>query len=463
MPQIEVNHPVEDRNDRREFLKIGAWTGLTAAMAGLNVFGCASADRRTLSSSAPAMPMTNASLDSVRIGFVGLGGMGSNHVEYLLAIPGARICAVCDIVEEKVHKTQDLVERAGQPRPTGYSCGPRDFERMCETADLDVVYNATPWEWHVPICLSAMKNGKHAVTEVPAAYTTEGCWQLVESAEKFQKHCVMLENCCYDREEMMVLNMVRKGLFGQLLHGECGYLHDLRGIKFSKDGEGLWRRKHATQRDGNFYPTHGIGPIAQCMDINRGDQFDYLVSMSGPSRGLQLWREQHVSKDDPRWKEDYILGDINVSLIKTKRGRTIYIAHDTNLPRPYSRIHMLQGTQGIFEGYPDRIHLEGRSPAHRWEPAEKYFVEYDHPLWKSEKVKMASGGHGGMDYLENYRIIECLRTGQPMDMDVYDAAAWSVICAATEESVANRSKPVDIPDFTRGAWKTRPPLGIVTG
>ncbi|HNQ22188.1 MAG TPA: Gfo/Idh/MocA family oxidoreductase [Phycisphaerae bacterium] len=443
---------------RREFLKLGAVAGVGAAVAPLA--GCA---RHLGSLTEPQRLFAVPPMPGVRIGFVGVGGMGSNHVHQLLKVPGAEIRAVCDIVPEKVARIQDVVVQAGQRRPTGYDRGPRDFERLCEQEELDLIYTATPWEWHVPVCVAAMRAGKHAATEVPAAVTIDECWELVETAEKYGKHCVMMENCCYDRPEMMVLNMVRKGLFGEVLHGECGYLHDLRGVKFSTEGEGLWRRAHSMTRDGNLYPTHGLGPIAQCMDVNRGDRFDYLVSMSGPSRGLQLHQQEHLAADDPRRNEKYVLGDLNLTLIKTVKGRTIYLVHDTNLPRPYSRIHMLQGTRGLKLGYPDRIHIEGRSPAHEWEPLDNYKDEFEHPLWKSESVRTASGGHGGMDYLEDYRLIRCLIAGEPLDMDVYDAAAWSCISELTERSVAHRSRSVNVPDFTRGTWRVRPPVPIVEG
>lgn len=445
--------------DRRDAIKLGALTGLGTALGGLSLAGCAGPGRRL--SPAPTQPFSAPPLSRVRIGFVGVGGMGSAHVRNFLKIDGVEIKAVCDIVPEKVARIQSWVADAGQPKPTGYSRGERDFQRLCAEEDLDLVFTATPWRWHVPVCVAAMNNGKHAATEVPAAVTLDECWQLVETAERQNKHCVMMENCCYDRPEMMVLNMVRQGLFGEVVHGECGYLHDLRGVKFAKSGEGLWRRAHARTRNGNLYPTHGLGPIAQCMNINRGDQFDYLVSMSGPSRGLQLWQREHLHPDDPRHHETYVLGDINVSLIKTLKGRTIYLVHDTNLPRPYSRINMIQGTRGLFVGYPNRIHIEGRGPAHQWEDAELYYAEFEHPLWKKLREDARGAGHGGMDYIKDYRLIQCLRAGAPTDMNVYDAAAWSVVSALTEKSVANRSRAVDFPDFTRGRWQTNRPLGII--
>ena len=400
-------------------------------------------------------------IPDVRIGFVGVGGMGSAHVGNLLKIPGARITAVCDIVEEKVRRIQKRVTEAGFPEPAGYWNGPRDFERLCEKEELDLVYNATPWEWHVPICIAAMKNGKHAATEVPAAMTLDDCWALVEHAEKYRKHCVMMENCNYGRSEMMVYHMVRQGLFGEILHGEGGYLHDLRDIKFANEGEGLWRRAWSMKRNGNLYPTHGLGPVANCMDINRGDRFEYLVSMSGPSRGLQLFAAAHFPDGSPQRAEKFVLGDVNVSLIRTARGRTIYVGHDTNLPRPYSRINLVQGTRGLFQGYPDRVYIEGTSPEHRWQEAKEFLAKYDHPLWTDIAKRAEGAGHGGMDYMEDYRLIKCLNEGLPTDMNVYDAAALSAVVHLSERSNARKSAPMDFPDFTRGKWKTNPPLEIV--
>jgi hypothetical protein len=458
MSSLSETNRADSQHNRRDFLKLGALAGLGAALGSASMSGCTAAGRRLRPT--PAEPFAAPPMERVRIGFVGVGGMGTNHVSQLLKIEGVEIKAVCDIREAHAQHASKIIQDAGQPAPTLYTRGERDFERLCAEEDLDLVYTATPWKWHVPVCVSVMTNGKHAATEVPAAYTIDGCWELVETAEKTEKHCVMMENCCYDRAEMMCLNLVRQGLLGEVLHAEGGYLHDLRGVKFSKGGEGLWRRDHSTKRNGNLYPTHGLGPVAQCMNINRGDRFDYLVSMSGPSRGLQLWQQERLPPDDPRRQEKYVLGDVNLALIKTARGRTIYLVHDTNLPRPYSRIHIVQGTRGIFEKWPERVYIEGRSSGHGWETLDKY-AEYEHPLWTSEVVKKASGGHGGMDFLEDYRLIQCLRNGWPTDMDVYDAAAWSVICELTERSVANRSRPVDVPDFTRGRWKTNPPLGIV--
>jgi predicted dehydrogenase len=400
-------------------------------------------------------------MEVVRVGFVGVGGMGGAHVRNFLRLEGVEIVALCDINAARNEEVASWVVEDGRPRPTLYGRTETDFERMCASEDLDLVFTATPWEWHVPVCVSAMENGKHAATEVPAAYTLDDCWRLVEYAERFEKHCVMMENCNYDRPEMMVFHMAKLGLLGEILHAECGYLHDLRGIKFSEEGEGLWRRAHSSQRNGNLYPTHGLGPVANVMDINRGDQFAHLVSMSSPSRGLQEWAVANYPEGHAKRSEQYVLGDVNTSLIKTVNGRTIYVSHDTNLPRPYSRIHMVQGTKGIFQGYPHRVHLEGSSPGHQWEDWRDRLEEYDHPLWKDLEERSQGAGHGGMDFIEDYRLVKCLREGLPTDMNVYDAAALSAVTPLSEWSVANGSRPADFPDFTRGRWKEWPALELV--
>ena len=333
---------------RRDFLASAAAAALTASALG----ACASQGSSATRAGGPALGgglFRAPAIPKVRIGYVGVGGMGSAHVNNLLKIEGCEIVAVCDIVPGKVERVQKQVEAAGFARPKGFSNGPTDYERLCQE-DLDLVYNATPWEFHVPICLAAMKNGKHSACEVPLAYTVDECWELVETAEKLQKHCMMMENCCYGRTEMLILHMVRKGVFGELVHGEGGYLHDLRAIKFSKDGEGLWRRAHAQKRNGNLYTTHGLGPVAQCMNVNRGDRFDYLVSMSSKTRGLEHFARENFPDGDPRRSEKFVLGDVNVSLIRTANGCTIYLAHNCDNGRPYSRINTVQGTKAITTG-----------------------------------------------------------------------------------------------------------------
>lgn len=443
--------------NRREFIKKSTAAGLGLSVIGSGIMGC-SRDSKRLTTT-PDLPKISP-MEVISVGFVGVGMQGSSHVQNFLKIENVEIKAICDIIEDKVKKMQNLVVEAGFSKPSGYSKGEYDFLRMCETEDLDLVFTSTPWEWHVPVCTAAMKNGKHAATEVPAAVTIDECWELVESAEKYQKHCVMMENVNYGRPEMMIMNMVRKGLFGELIHAECGYLHDLRHYKLGGLYEGDWRIKHSMTRNGNLYPTHGLGPVAQCMNINRGDRFEYLVSMSSNSRGLQDYALKTLGPEHEYSKAKYTLGDVNTSVIKTHNGLTIIVIHDTNLPRPYTRINLIQGTKGITQGFPDLIHIEGRSQAHRWEPLENYAEEFEHPLWKTVGKDAEWAGHGGMDYLEDYRLIQSLRTGTPTDMDVYDAVALSCISELSERSVANKSRPYDFPDFTRGFWKERPPLEI---
>jgi hypothetical protein len=439
--------------ERRDFLKLGG-SAIAAGAIGTRTSAAGETQSDSAPFAAPPIPM-------VRIGYVGIGGQGSSHVENLLKIEGCRVTAVCDIRSERTDWASKAITAAGHPPPDVYNRGPRDFERLCETQDLDLVYNATPWEWHVPIMLAAMKNGKHTATEVPAAMTVADCWAIVEAAEKYRKHCVLMENCNYDRMEMMVYNIVRKGLFGEIVHAGGGYLHDLRSIKFADSGEGLWRRAWAMKLNGNLYPTHGLGPVANCLDINRGDRFEYLVSMSGPSRGLQDWAAEHEPADSPKRRERYVLGDINVSLIKTARGKTIVVEHGTNLPRPYSRIHTVEGTKGLFQGYPSRLYIEGRGTPDEWQDGEAVLAEFEHPLWKEMAAKAQGAGHGGMDFIEDYRLIKCLREGTPTDMNVYDAAGLSAVVRLSVQSVEKKSASTDFPDFTRGRWKTNPPLPIV--
>ena len=434
--------------NRRDFLKLSGAAALSTSVL-------------TAETAQPRGGLLAATpIELVRIGMVGIGLQGGSHLENFLKIPGCRVTAVCDVRDQRTTWASQAIVAAGHPLPAVFAKGPRDFERLCETADLDLVFTATPWEWHVPVMLAAIKAGKHAATEVPAAMTVDDCWALVETAEKHQRHAVMMENCNYDRPEMMVLNMVQNGVLGEVVHAEGGYLHDLREIKFEKRDEGLWRRAWSRKLDGNLYPTHGLGPVANCLDINRGDRFDYMVSMSGPSRGLQDWARDHFPEGAPERDERFALGDVNTSLIKTARGRTIVVQHCTNLPRPYSRIHAVHGTKGMFQGYPNRVYIEGRGKPHQWVDAATMRAEFDHPLWAAVEQRAAGAGHGGMDFIEDHRLIHCLRNGLPTDMNVYDAAALSAVVGLSVESTARRSRAVDFPDFTRGRWRTNPKLVI---
>lgn len=392
---------------------------------------------------------------SPRLGLIGVGGRGTNLLQNLLAAD-VTVQAICDVVKEKAQHAAGLVEKAGQKAPALYTEGDHAFEQLAGRDDLDLIVVATPWNWHTRMAVAAMTNGKHVAVEVPAATSIEECWTLVDTSEKTRRHCIMLENCAYGYNETLVLNMIRAGLFGDLLYGAGGYLHDLREELFSNAGEGLWRRSVHTQRDGNLYPTHGLGPVANYMGINRGDRFDYLVSMSTPQRGLEKYREEHIDKSDPKWRERYVAGDMNTSLIKTVNGLTINLQHDTVNPHPYDRINQIAGTKAIFQDYPPRLYVDGQEGKEEWGPIDKYKGQFEHPLWKQEgEIARKIGGHGGMDFIMCYRLIECMRKGLPPDMDVYDAASWSAPAPLSQNSLRQRSAPCEFPDFTRGHWQDR--------
>ena len=392
--------------------------------------------------------------DRIRLGVIGVGARGTSMLDEFLGVDGVDITAVCDIVKDKVAAAQRIIEKAGQKTPAGYTNGDHDFENLCKRDDLDFIYIATPWDWHVPMALAAMSHGKHAGVEVPVAITLEDCWKLVDASEKTRRHCMIMENCCYGYNEMMVLNMARAGVFGDLVHAEAAYIHDLRELLFKDESEGLWRRFPHVTRDGNLYPTHGLGPVAQYMDIHHGDRFDYMVSMSSLSVSLAAFRETHIPADSPKRKEKYKCGDMNTSIIKTVRGRTIMLQHTVTTPRPYDRLNLLSGTKGVFRDYPPRLYVDGQEGGEKWMAIDPYKTQYEHPLWKNiGELARKRGGHGGMDFIMVYRLVECLRKGLAPDLNVYDAAAWSAPGPLSDWSVAQGSMPVKFPDFTRGRWQ----------
>jgi hypothetical protein len=304
------------------------------------------------------------------------------------------------------------------------------------------------------MAVAAMEAGKHCGTEVPAATTIEDCFKLVRTSERTRRHCLIMENCCYGENELMVLNIIRAGLLGELIHGEAAYIHDLREELLRNRGEGLWRRLPHTVRNGNLYPTHGLGPVANYMGVNRGDRFDYLVSVSSLQKGLEVYRDANFPADDPKRREKYVEGDMNTSVIRTARGRTIVLQHDVVDPRPYDRVNLISGTKGVFRDYPPRIYLDGQPGAEQFTSIDAYKEKYEHPLWqKSGEMARKMGGHGGMDFILLYRLAECMREGLPPDIDVYDAATWSAAGPLSERSVASGSEPVKFPDFTNGRWE----------
>lgn len=458
---------------RSEFLKGMAATGFFAS-------GCVTSDFR-LTAGGKMQGYGAPPLGRVRIGVVGLGCRGTAAVSRLSIVPGCEVVALCDLFPERAEIRRQVLERAGKRRPRTYS-GAEGYKALCDS-DLDLVYVTTPWKLHAPISLYAMRAGKHVATEVPGAMTVDDCWELVETSEKTLRHCVLLENCCYGEYELLALSLCRKGLLGELLHGEAAYVHDLRRYQFGDmkmDDPDVgywdhWRLAYNREHAGNAYPTHGLGPVCQYLGVNRGDRFDYLVSMEGDSRGLQEYAES-VLKDDPRWKGLSIAaGDLNTTLIHTVRGRTILLQHDVVNARPYTRLNAIAGTRGILQGYsggeakgyPLRVAFEKKvgAGAHRFDDREIETIRRDHahPLWKQMGDMAAkAGGHGGMDFLMDLRLVYCLGNGIAPDIDVYDLAVWSSIVELTERSVKGRSAAVDCPDFTRGGWKTAATLGLAT-
>lgn len=396
--------------------------------------------------------------ENVRIGVIGTGGRGTELVNNFSSVPGVTITALCDVVKEKVQRVQARLDRAGKAgqKIAVFTEGDHAYEQLVKRDDIDLVVIATPWIWHTPMAVAAMKAGKNVAVEVPAARTLDECWELVNTSEATQKHCIQLENCCYGFNEMMVLNMVRAGLFGELTHGGAAYNHDLRSILFSPDGEGQWRRFEHLNRDGNLYPTHGLGPVAHYMDVNRGDRFDTLVSMSSISAGLQQYRKDKLKADDPRQQEVYKEGDFNVSLIRTVKGRVIELEHNVSSPQPYDRINLIAGTKGIFRDYPPRVYIDGAAKE-EFTSLDQYKAQYGPALWKKiGEMAKELGGHGGMDFVMAYRLIECMKQGLPPDIDVYDAASWSAPGPLSEASIKQGSAPQKFPDFTRGKWESRP-------
>jgi len=405
-------------------------------------------------------------IETVRVGIVGLGMRGSEAVRRLSYIDGLEIIALCDKYPNRVAAAQKTLEDMQRPKAKEFT-GDEGWKALCESSDIDLVYTPTPWSLHTPIAVYAMKNGKHAATEVPAAKTLDQCWELVETSEKTKKHCMMLENCCYDFFELLTLNMVRNGMFGEIVHAEGAYIHDLsKEYIFNKDGYAdMWRLKENIGRNGNLYPTHGLGPIAQVMNINRGDKMDYLVSLSSNDFQMGRTANELASKDAfyKPYAGKHFRGNMNTTMIKTNSGRTMMLQHDVTSPNVYSRIHKVSGTKASALKYPLAAKI---AVGHEEWLSDKEFQEleakYQPPIVKKlGEVAKQVGGHGGMDFLMDWRTIDCLRNGLPLDIDVYDAALWSSISPLTEVSVANRSKAMDIPDFTRGAWKTNKPVDIL--
>ena len=451
--------------DRKEFLRVSGLAGVAGAglLAGCSAQGAA---RQEDQASRPAGGQrTNMNgyaapaLDVVRVGVIGLGSRGSGTLRRFTRVEGVEIRAINDLEADRVERNQAwLRENAPSHTPRGYSGSENAWKQLCEQEDLDLILINTPWHLHTPQAVYAMEHGKHAGVEVPAAVTLEECWQLVETSENTRKHCMMLSNSCYGDFQLTLLNMVRQGYFGEIIHGEGAYIHDLlRTHLFNKNQyHNMWRLRENIGRDGNLYPTHGLGPVAQMMDLNHGDQMDYMVSVS--SRDFTMNNAVKELAEGDRYFNSWIdadfRGNMNTSVIRTRRGRTIMLQHDVTSPRPGVRFDLLSGTRGIAVARPPRIATSHDG----WLPEEEFqsLMDEYRPEIISRMGELARevGGHGGIDALMTWRMIDCLRNGLPLDMDVYDAALWSSIAPLSEISVADEGRSIDVPDFTRGAWET---------
>lgn len=438
---------------RRNFIKTSAAAGLGFSILPANVL------------------MANNKAAKVRVGFIGVGMRGQGHLELALKRNDTEVVAICDVQQRMIDMSLAIVTKSGRPKPQVILDGPHGYKKMLENKDIDAVIISTPWEWHTVMCIDAMNAKKYVGCEVITGMTVEECWQLVHTSERTGMPLMMLENVCYRRDVMAVLNMVRQNVFGELVHLQGGYQHDLREVKFN-DGknpygggaefgekgfsEAQWRTQHSVYRDGDLYPTHGIGPVAMMIDINRGNRFTQLVSYSTKAKGLH----EHVVKlggaNHPNAKVNFKLGDVVTTMISTTNKETILLQHDTNLPRPYSLGFRVQGTKGIWMDVNKSIYIEGQSAKpHQWEDAKAWLDKYDHPLWKKYGSDASGAGHGGMDWFVLNGFIEAVKRKTNTPQDVYDAVTWSAITPLSESSIQLGGESVEFPDFTLGKWMYR--------
>ncbi len=451
------NKKIVNDISRRSFLKNTALTGAALSVAPGLAFGQNKKTNKT-----------------VRIGFIGTGHRGEWHLRNILKNENVIVPAICDIDPKAVETALNICKEEGHKKPDVYNKDEYAFNDLLARDDIDGVVIATPWLWHTPMSVAAMKAGKYVGVEVSAATTLGECWDLVNTYEETGSPLMILENVCYRRDVLAVMNMVRQGVFGELLRATCGYRHDLRYVKFrpgaefgkGAKGEARWRTQHSLKRNADLYPTHGVGPVAQMMNINRGNAFLSISSYATKSRGLHKYIVEHGGKDHPNAKLKWKLGDIVTSMINTANGETIIVTHDTNSPKPYSLDFKIQGTQGLveFDGLPDdiqnhRIYIEGNSTREdKWDNLDPWLEKYDHPLWKKYGKYAAGAGHGGMDFFVDRSFVETVRRKALPQLDVYDAAAWSAITPLSERSLAEGGMPQTFPDFTKGNWINRKPV-----
>jgi predicted dehydrogenase len=451
--QTQAKH--QQMKSRRDFVKTTTLLGAGIALAPTMAF-----------------EMSNKSKDKLNIALIGVGLRGTNHLSNLLQRTDVAIVAICDIDAKRIDLCLDLIKKASQPSPKTFGKDTLDYRNLLDDASIDAVIISTPWLWHTRMAKDAMLAGKYTGVEVSAANTMQECWDLVNTHEQTGSHLMILENVNYRRDIMAVLNMVRQNVFGELLHFRCGYQHDLRfvklndgitpygkGVEFGEKGisESKWRTQHSLLRNGDVYPTHGVGPIATMCNINRGNRFVSMTSHATKAVGLNKYIVDNGGADHPNAKLKFKQGDIITSTIETANGETIIVTHDCNSPRPYSLGFRVQGSEGLWEVDGSRMYVEGVSEPHRWDEAKPWLEKYDHPLWKKYGEYAQGSGHGGMDFFVLNAFVESAKQNIAPPLDAYDAAAWSAITPLSELSIENNGEPQNFPDFTRGLWVTRKP------
>ena len=404
----------------------------------------------------------------VRMGIIGVGLRGQSHLDLLLRRNDVDLIAICDIDDDMLKRSKNIITKSGKKMPQVYTGDSYAWKNMLAKEKLDAVVIATPWEWHKEMIIGSLDAGlKYVGTEVVLGITLEDHWDVVKAAEKNKANVMMLENVCYRRDVMAVLNMVRQGLFGELIHLQGGYQHDLRDVKFTNGAEfgekafseAKWRTLHSVHRNGDLYPTPGVGPIAHYININRGNRFLNLCSFSSKARGLHENIVKHGGENHPNAKVNFKLGDVVTTSISCANGETILLQHDTDLPRPYSLGFRVQGTNGLWMDVNKGIYIEGKSAKpHQWDDQKEWLEKYDHPLWKKYGNDAQGAGHGGMDFFVIHSFVESAKRKLPTAMDVYDAAAWSAITPLSEQSIELGNETVEFPDFTGGQWMYRKPV-----
>lgn len=457
------------KTSRRDFLKTTALAGAGLAASSINA--------AVTNSEMFLLQKSPSDRDGkIKVGFIGTGFRFQEHFNNILSFPDTEITAICDISDFSINMTKETFRKREKELPKIYKGGDFEYEKMLKNEEFDVVIISSPWEWHVPMAVASMNAGVPYVgLEVSAANTIQECWDLVNTSERTGSHLMIMENVCYRRDVMAALKMVREEIFGEIIHCRCGYEHDLRNVKFNDGktysyvagtelkmgegaiGEAVWRTFHSIDRNGDLYPTHGIGPVGNWLDINYGNRFLSLTAMATKSRGLHKFIVDNGGVNHPYANINFKLGDIVTSMINTARGETIIVTHDTNSPRPYSLGFRLQGTEGLWYNDGNTVYVEGQSKSHLWDNSSKWFDKYDHQLWKIHGEAAQNAGHGGMDYIMMVDLLNAVREKKPVPLDCYDAAAWSAISALSEESIAGGGKVVNFPDFTRGKWVNRKP------